>query len=78
MPETGIPTSENAAGRLVPASVNGMDQVPFQGVGGYHPEGWKTAPPIRSCADYPDNGDKRQVDLTAAISRYSGPPRAWA
>lgn len=67
MPETGIPLQENVAGRLVPESVNGRPQTPYQGVGVYKPEGRKVAPPIRSCSDYPDNGDKRVPDLKAAL-----------
>jgi citrate lyase subunit alpha/citrate CoA-transferase len=57
----------NAAGRRVPAVVNGKDQVPFQGVGAFEPQGAKHAPPIRSCRDYPSNGDKRVPDLKAAL-----------
>ena len=46
MPETGIPRRENTAGRQIPELVNGVSQVPFQGVGMYHPEGNRTSPPI--------------------------------
>ena len=67
MPETGIPLTKNAAGRRVPESVNGRPQTPYQGVGCYRPEARKAAPPIRSCTDYPDDGDKRLPDLTAAL-----------
>ena len=49
---------ENAAGRMVPTVVNGREQVPFQGVGKYQPTGRKTAPPVRSCNDYPRDGNK--------------------
>jgi citrate lyase subunit alpha/citrate CoA-transferase len=59
----------NAAGRHVPTVVNGREQVPFQGVGAYRPEGAKHGPPIRSCRDYPANGDKRVSDLRAALER---------
>jgi citrate lyase subunit alpha/citrate CoA-transferase len=58
---------ENAAGRRVPTVVNGRPQVPYQGVGQYRAEGCKHAPPIRSCADYPANGDKRVADLETAF-----------
>jgi len=67
MPESGIPLIENAAGRTVPESVNGRPQAPFKGVGAHRPEGQKAAPPIRSCSDYPDDGDKRLPDLVAAL-----------
>ena len=60
---------ENAAGRLVPAEINGAPAVPFQGVGRYRPQGRKAAPPIRSCADYPADGDKTAPDLKTALQR---------
>jgi citrate lyase subunit alpha/citrate CoA-transferase len=59
----------NAAGRRVPRVVNGVEQVPYQGVGAYRSEGTKHAPPIRTCADYPANGDKRVADLETALKR---------
>ncbi len=59
----------NAAGRLVPTEVNGKAQVPYQGVGAFRPEGRKAAPPIRSCRDYPPDGDKRVADLRTALER---------
>ncbi len=59
----------NAAGRLVPTTVNGAPQVPYQGVGGYVPTGRKHGPPIRSCRDYPANGDKRVTSLRAALEQ---------
>jgi len=60
---------ENAAGRLVPVEINGAPAVPFQGVGRYRPQGRKAAPPIRSCADYPADGDKTAPDLKTALQR---------
>lgn len=57
----------NRAGRVVPTLVNGREQVPYQGVGAYQPEGARHAPPIRSCRDYPANGDKRVPDLRTAL-----------
>ena len=59
----------NAAGRVVPESVNGRRQVPYMGVGKYRPQGSKAAPPIRSAADYPGNGDKRVSDLESALRK---------
>ena len=58
---------ENAAGRLVPSEINGTPAVPYQGVGRYRPQGRKAAPPIRSCADYPADGDKTAPDLKTAL-----------
>ncbi len=57
----------NAAGRQVPLRVNGVAQVPYQGVASYRPSARTAAPPIRSCADYPDSGDKRVKDLKEAL-----------
>lgn len=48
----------NAAGRLVPTVVNGAPQVPFKGVGRHIPKGNRYAPPISTCADYPEDGNK--------------------
>ncbi|MBU0717349.1 MAG: citrate lyase subunit alpha [Planctomycetes bacterium] len=58
---------ENAVGRLVPTEINGVSAVPFMGVGKFRPSGTKASPPIRSCADYPANGDKVVTDLTTAL-----------
>jgi len=60
---------ENAGGRRVPTEVNGRPQPPYQGVGKHRGEGPKHGPPIRSCADYPTNGDKRVPDLEAAFKK---------
>jgi citrate lyase subunit alpha/citrate CoA-transferase len=57
----------NAVSRRVPTVVNGREQVPYQGVGAYEPQGSKRAPPIRSCRDYPADGDKRVSDLKTAL-----------
>ena len=59
----------NAAGRMVPEMANGRPQVPYAGVGHYHPHGNKAAPPIRTAADYPENGDKRVADLETALRK---------
>ncbi len=60
---------KNAIGRLVPTEVNGKSAVPFQGVGKFRPKGQKTAPPIATCADYPDSGDKTVADLKTALKK---------
>ncbi len=59
----------NAAGRLVPAEVNGRESVPFRGVGGFRPAGRKAAPAIASCLDFPLDGDKRVESLREALQR---------
>jgi citrate lyase subunit alpha/citrate CoA-transferase len=66
---TSVELARNAAGRLVPALVNGEEQRPYQGVDHDHPQGRKAAPPIRSAADYPANGDKRVPDLETALRK---------
>jgi len=60
---------ENAAGRLVPTEINGRTAVPFQGVDKYRPTGRKAAPPIRSCADYPPDGNKVVGSLREALEK---------
>jgi citrate lyase subunit alpha / citrate CoA-transferase len=59
----------NAAGRSVPLHVNGKDQVPFQGVGKFRPTGDKAAQPIRTCADYPEDGNKVVGSLREALEK---------
>jgi citrate lyase subunit alpha/citrate CoA-transferase len=61
--------AQNAAGRMVPAVVNGKPQIPYLGVGQFRPRGSKAAPPIRSARDYPENGDKRVPDLETALRK---------
>ncbi len=60
---------KNAAGRMVPVEINGEKQVPFMGVGKYRPTGRKASPPLRTCADYPPDGDKRVPTLKEALKR---------
>src|SRR5438132_961896 len=64
-----IELDQNAAGRMVPAVVNGKPQVPYLGVGQYEPNGRKAAPPVRSSRDYPDDGNKRVPDLETALRK---------
>ena len=59
----------NAAGRKVPRIVNGREQTPFQGVGQYEPQGAKHGPAVRSCKDYPADGDKRVASLQQAFEK---------
>ncbi len=58
---------ENAAGRLVPTEVNGKPALPYQGVGRHIPTGRHAAPPIRSCAKYPADGNKIAPNLVEAL-----------
>ncbi|HET7443001.1 MAG TPA: citrate lyase subunit alpha, partial [Terriglobales bacterium] len=64
-----IELAHNAAGRRVPAMVNGKPQIPFLGVGKYQPRGRKAAPLVRSNKDYPESGDKRVPDLATALQK---------
>ena len=57
----------NAAGRVVPTVINGEKHIPFMGVGKYKPTGRKYGPPIPTCADYPDDGNKVVENLKEAL-----------
>ncbi len=58
---------KNTAGRFIPTKVNGVEQTPFKGIDKYKPKGNKAKPPIRSCADYPSNGNKVVINLKEAL-----------
>lgn len=60
---------KNAAGRMVPKMVNGKNQTPYMGVGKFKPTGNKAKPPIRTCADYPADGNKIAKNLKAALKK---------
>ncbi len=62
-PETVV----NAAGREVLTVINGIPTAPYAGVGKHRPTGRKAAPPVATCADYPDDGDKTVDNLRAAL-----------
>ena len=59
----------NAAGRLVPTEINGQKQIPFKGINKYKPTGRKTGAPIKSCIDYPPNGNKVIKSLKEALKK---------
>ncbi|MDH3216805.1 MAG: citrate lyase subunit alpha [Candidatus Krumholzibacteria bacterium] len=59
----------NKAGRRVPTVVNGREQIPYQGVAVYAPKGVKHGPAIRSCNEYPEDGDKRVRDIKTALEK---------
>ena len=59
----------NAAGRKVPRIVNGKEQVPFQGLGKFIPEGRKHGPLINSSNNFPPGGDKRAASLKDALMK---------
>jgi len=58
---------KNALGRLVPTEVNGKKTTPYMGVGKFKPTNRKYAPPIRTAADYPADGNKIVSDLATAL-----------
>ena len=60
---------QNAAGRPVPAEINGTAAIPYQGVGRHKPTGRKAAPPMRTCSDYPADGDKVVDSIKTALQR---------
>lgn len=62
-------TEINAAGRKVLIEINGEKHKAYRGVGQYKPRGKKAAPPIRSCANYPENGDKRVTSIKEALKK---------
>jgi citrate lyase subunit alpha/citrate CoA-transferase len=60
---------KNAAGRLVPNEINGQKQIPFKGINKHKPTGNKAKSPIRSCADYPPDGNKLVKNLKEALKK---------
>jgi len=60
---------KNAAGRLVPTEVNGKSVIPYKGVNKYKPTGNKYGAPIKSCADYPSDGNKVVKNLREALKK---------
>jgi citrate lyase subunit alpha / citrate CoA-transferase len=60
---------KNAVGRLVPLVVNGKKQVPFMGVGKYKPKNIMAAPKVKSCSDYPADGNKIVKSLKEALKK---------
>ena len=59
----------NAAGRYVPRMINGVEHIPYRGVGKYKPTGRRTAPPLASCADYPPDGNKVVSNIAVALEK---------
>lgn len=59
----------NAVGRKVPTMVNGKKVTPFLGVGKFKPTTRKAAPPIRTSADYPSDGNKVVATIKEALQK---------
>jgi citrate lyase subunit alpha/citrate CoA-transferase len=64
-----VELARNAAGRMVPAYVNGREQRPYAGLSETPPQGQKAAPPIRSSSQYPLDGNKCVPDLATALRK---------
>ncbi|MGA8264563.1 MAG: citrate lyase subunit alpha [Ignavibacteriaceae bacterium] len=61
--------TKNAAGRFVPTVINGQKQIAFKGVNKYKPGGRKTGAPIKSCMDFPADGNKIIKNLKEALRK---------
>lgn len=59
----------NAVGRWIPEEINEKPAIPFQGVGKYSPTGRKASPPIVSCANFPEDGNKVVSSLGEAFKQ---------
>ncbi len=66
---TKVKMKINAIDRMVPTMVNGVKQTPFQGVGEFKPKGNKAVLPIRSCSDFPADGNKTVKSLKEALQK---------
>lgn len=59
----------NAAGRRVPTIVNGEPVIPFMGIGKHRPTGRKYAPPVPTCIDFANDGNKLVGTLKEALQK---------
>jgi len=60
---------KNAANRFVPEEINGQKLIPFKGVNKHKPTGNKAKPPVRTCIDYPEDGNKIVASLKEALKK---------
>ena len=60
---------KNAVGRMIPEKINGKPVIPYQGVHQYKTTGRRYAPPLATCADYPEDGNKLEDDLKTALKK---------
>jgi citrate lyase subunit alpha/citrate CoA-transferase len=60
---------KNAAGRMVPTEVNGEKVIPYKGVNKHKPTGNKIGAPIKSCSNYPLDGNKVVKNLREALKK---------
>lgn len=59
----------NAAGRMVPKTINGIEHPAYQGVAKFKPTGHRAAPRVSTCGDYPADGNKLVGDLKTALKK---------
>jgi citrate lyase subunit alpha / citrate CoA-transferase len=64
-----VRTKINAAGRSVPEMINGEPAIPFKGVGKHRPDGRKYGPPVPTCIDFPEDGNKLAANLCEALQK---------
>jgi citrate lyase subunit alpha/citrate CoA-transferase len=60
---------KNAAGRMIPEKINGKPVIPYQGVHQYKTTGRRYAPPLATCANFPEDGNKLVDDLKTALEK---------
>lgn len=60
---------KNAVNRMVPTTINGKEAIPYKGVGKHRPKGRVYGPPIPTCIDFPDNGNKTLNSLREALEK---------
>ncbi len=60
---------KNAVGRFVPTVANNQKLIPFKGVNKHKPSGGKSKPGIRTCVDFPFDGDKCVNNLREALKK---------
>ncbi|TSA29056.1 MAG: citrate lyase subunit alpha [Ignavibacteriales bacterium] len=60
---------KNAVNRLIPTIINGEKQIPFKGVDKFKSSGRIASLQIRTCADYPSDGNKEVKSLKDALKK---------
>ncbi len=60
---------KNALNRFIPERINGQKQIPFKGVDKFKSSGKITNPQIRTCAEYPADGNKIVKNLKDALKK---------
>ena len=60
---------KNSLNRFIPSIINGQKQIPFKGVDKFKSSGRIVNPPIRTCAEYPEDGNKIVKSLKDALKK---------